>query len=67
MRGVRIAPGRKRKREEREEREGGGGAAEVPLLEPVEQPFYLRAVVNTGHRTGQGADAVDSQGFRSRS
>ena len=35
----------------RREERGGGVAGKVPPLEPVEQPFYLRAVVNTERTT----------------
>ena len=41
---------------------GGGGAgtnAEVRLLEPVEQPFYLRAVVETVDSTGRARPDKD--------
>lgn len=42
--------------------DGGGGAgtnAEVLLPEPVEQPFYLRAVVETVDSTGRGRPDKD--------
>ena len=42
--------------------DGGGGAgtnAEVRLPEPVEQPFYLRAVVEAVDSTGRGRPDKD--------
>ena len=52
--------GEDRKRRGRTDGVGGAGTnAEVLLPEPVEQPFYLRAVVETVDSTGRGRPDKD--------